>query len=259
MERCNVMLKKEMAKKTVLVTGDVTIDHNIYHGKRATPDSKECQGTMVIESPGGAYLLYKIISGVSKAADLKTEEETIKYSVQFGLDSGCFKELPAHRHSYAFWGLCPEEAGSKEMVWRVVDPMGYGSKGNENHSFQPEINEEAGTGHNVIVIDDGGLGFRSSTSKDVWPMAIREENVDATDWVVLKMSSPVSQGDLWRTLSNKFMEKLVVIVSIDDIRCEEVAVNKGLSWEYSTQNLISELKLNPIVHNLMKCRHLIIN
>jgi hypothetical protein len=55
----------------------------------------------------GANLLYKIISEVSKGADLKTEEETIKCSVQFSLDSGCFKELPAHLYSYAFLGRCP--------------------------------------------------------------------------------------------------------------------------------------------------------
>ncbi|KHE91959.1 MAG: AAA family ATPase [Candidatus Scalindua rubra] len=248
-----------MEKKTVLVTGDVIIDHNIYQGKRVTPDSKERLGTMVVESPGGTNLLYRIISEVSKEVDSNTGDETCRYSVQFGLDSACFKELPAHQNAYALWGLCPEEAGSSEIVWRVVDPMGYGGKESEDRSFQPEIKKDAETGHNVVVIDDGGLGFRSNTSKEAWPLAIREENVNALDWVVLKMSSPVSQGDLWRLLSNKFMEKLVVIVSIDDIRCEEVAVNKGLSWEDSIQSLIFGLNSNTAVRNLMKCRHLVIN
>lgn len=40
------------------------------------------------------------------------------------------------------------------MVWRVVSPMGYGSKENGNNGFQSDTNKEAGTEHNVIVIDD---------------------------------------------------------------------------------------------------------
>ncbi len=253
------MTNKEMEQKTVLVTGDVIIDHNIYQGKRTTPDSKESQGTTVGKNPGGAKLLYRIINEVSKEVDSNTGEETSRYSVQFGLDSACFKKLPAHRNAYALWGLCPEEAGSSEMVWRVVDPMGYGGKESEGSGFHSEVNKEAGAEQNIIVIDDGGLGFRSNTSKDAWPLAIREGNVNAVDWVVLKMSSPVSRGDLWRTLSKEFVDKLVVIVSVDDIRCEEVAVRKGLSWEDSIQSLIFGLNSNMAVRNLMKCRHLVIN
>ena len=253
------MIKEEMIKKTVLITGDVTIDHNIYQGKRDTPDSKEFQGTMVIDSPGGARLLFEMINEVSKTANKKDKEKIVEYTVQFGLDSGSFKDLPATLHSYAFWSLCPIETGYEEMVWRVVKPMGYGSKDNENHSFRPKISKEAGTESSVIVIDDGGFGFRSSTSKDAWPIAIKEENVNTLDWVALKMSSPVARGDLWRALSKNFMEKLIVVISIDDIRLEEVVVTKGLSWERSAQDLISELMFNARISDLTKCRHLIIN
>lgn len=247
-----------MAKK-IVVAGDVIIDHNIYQGQRFCPDSKASHGTMVIDSPGGARLLYEIINELSKAA--KAEVNTIgEYSVEFGINMDTIKDIPPHLHSYAVWSPCPTEKDPKETVWRMVQPLGYGNK-EEGHpySYQPNLSKQGVAGSDVIVLDDGALGFRFSTAKDAWLEAIRKGTADAIDWVVLKMSSPVAQGDLWRKLSKEFLEKLVVIISIGDIRNEEVMVTKGLSWERTAQDLLSELTFNARIRDLKKCRHLIIN
>jgi hypothetical protein len=79
------MAKKNSVKgaKRVLVTGDVIIDHHIYQGKREAPCIKTSPGTMVVESPGGARLLYEIIKKTSeltkdsiKKAEVEVEEKS---------------------------------------------------------------------------------------------------------------------------------------------------------------------------------------
>ena len=73
------------------------------------------------------------------------------------------------------------------------------------------------------------------------------------------MSGPVAQGDLFREVSDKFKDRLIIVVSINDIRREEVGITKGLSWERTAQDLLLGLKFNPRMRNLTKCRHLIIS
>lgn len=248
------MKEDSSSNKTVLVTGDVIADHNIYKGWRNVPDSKALQGTMIIDSPGGARLLHDVVVAVSQVAGKKKQAE---YDVQFGLDT--YGACPTKLHSYAVWAPCRVEGGSKEMVWRLVEPMGYGSVEAEVNMCELRLCKAVDPSANVIVLDDAALGFRFNTAKDAWPRVVRDGVIDAPDWVVLKMSNPVARGDLWMQLRDKFSEKLVLIVSVNDIRREEVSVTKGLSWENTVQGLISELKFNSRIRDLMKCRHLIIN
>ena len=65
-------------KKKILVTGDVIIDHHIYQGGRATPGSHEPQGTLIVESMGGALLLYDIIARVSELAEERLKNSSGK-------------------------------------------------------------------------------------------------------------------------------------------------------------------------------------
>jgi len=111
---------------------------------------------------------------------------------------------------------------------------------------------------NILVLDDASLGFRFATSRLAWPEVIQKEKSHNIDWVILKMSSPVASGDLFRLLSKKFRRKLVLVVSIGDLRREEVGITKGLSWERTAQELLSGLHLNARIKNLLNCRHLII-
>jgi hypothetical protein len=141
----------------------------------------------------------------------------------------------------------------------MTQPLGYGGKERQSDSCQTILPIAESTAPNIIVIDDGALGFRFCTNDHIWPQAIRKGKSDILDWIVYKMSSPVAQGDLWRTVSHNFREKLVLIVSIGDLRHEEVGITKELSWECTVQELLTELRFNTSIRDLMKNRHLIIN
>ncbi len=302
------MKKNKKATKTILVTGDVVIDHNIYQGSRSTPDALNQLGTMVIRREGGAKLLYEIICG-DKAIDQEVEykkqkkreteidkavkeaeengekvDEAIKKAekviekevenvqikareeakkefsqpAEFGLDVDLDK-LPLHLQSYAVWKPFQTEEDSRETVWKMIQPMGYGNNDGNSFQYKSRSFTKKHPKPGIIVLDDGALGFRFEVAKDAWPSAIRKKNIKDVDWVVLKMSNPVAEGDLWRILSGKFAGKLVVIISANDLRREEVKITNGLSWERTALDLVSELKFNARIRDLLKCKHLIIN
>lgn len=280
----------------VLVTGDVVIDHHIYKGKRdaphvkETPGTEQTPGTMVIDSPGGAILLYEIINKVAeytkssiKKADAEVEEakkannkdaekkalekkeNLVEYSVQPGLKRDSNLNLSADHHSYAVWNSClkkeisrEKEDTAKEYVWRMTEPMGYGGKTATIDTCQALHLDSTGITPDIIVLDDGALGFRFCTHEKAWPEVIHKGS-DNLKWVILKTSSPIVQGDLWRKVSKTYKEKLVVIVSINDLRREEAGITRGLSWERTVQELLSELTFNASIRDLLECRHLIIS
>jgi len=252
--------KKSTTIKSILATGDVLYDCNIYEGKRATPGSTDSRGTKVIYSRGGAGLLYDIIKELIKRKNVGGNIEASQYVVNFDLDLKKVNKRNTYRHSFAFWYPCPKEAGSKKYVWRMTQPLGYGDLCKDQCKCQINKSSERHVDPQILVIDDGALGFRSEKNDSFWPLAISGKTEETPEWVILKMSGPVAQGDLFRKiLDKKFKDRLIIVVSINDIRREEVGITKGLSWERTAQDLLLGLKFNPRMRNLKKCRHLIIS
>ena len=82
----------------------------------------------------------------------------------------------------------------------------------------------------ILVLDDGGLGFRKA--KTCWPDFLREnERPPQVEWVVLKMSRPLAQRAIYGSnlMHESWRERLIVIVSADQLRNEGLLVAGGLS------------------------------
>ncbi|MFZ1036715.1 MAG: RyR domain-containing protein [Smithella sp.] len=243
-------------KKIIAVTGDVIVDHHIYKGRRDAPSVKEVPGTMVIKSNGGAMLLHKILA---ICADRAKTENKAEYSVHLGLDTDKISQLSADHHSYAVWNPCLKDDKSTNYVWRMTEPMGYGGITAGNKTCQALPPASSYLTPDVLIIDDGAIGFRHCAKDTPWSELLCKKKGNKPAWVVLKMSSPVAQGDLWRKVSARYGRKLVVIALIDDLRQEEVGITRRLSWERTVYELLSELQFNASIRELTKCGHLIIS
>ena len=111
----------------------------------------------------------------------------------------------------------------------------------------------------MLVIDDGGLGFRWETASKCWPPFLKsKDDASQLDWIILKMSRPLARGDLWRELAARWGRRLIVLVSGNDLRREDVRVGRGLSWESTVDDLVEEIRTNPAVQALQWCHHLVI-
>ncbi len=248
-------------KPTILVTGDVVLDHNLYSGKRNTPDSSATCGMKYTLQPGGAMLTYGILKALNTPPSTDPPKETSdSWDVSFGLKEMTPDDLKGWPANFTTGAVWDQYDGQKknESVWRLSKNLGYGSSIKSQYPATPaqELNSLTPS---IMLIDDGGMGFRLQTSSGCWPSVLTSKDIDQQlQWIILKMSSPLARGDLWRLLVSQWSEKLVVIVAADDLRSEDVRVTRGLSWESTVDDLVDEIQSNPALSGLQACRHLVV-
>jgi len=247
-----------MIKRKILITGDTIIDHHVFKGKIDYPGGGSGIGTQIIEAKGGASLLRELVCHVCSS------EESIQ--VQFQGDS------ESENNAYAIWSPCSSyrnndpdhnsKSDRKEKRWRVTELLGYGSNPDTINNGNSK-NDNSGLNNlnsswDLVVFDDGALGYR--TKRKNWPDFLLDEDSRVKPWVIVKMSHPVGQGDLWATLgSGDLREKIILIVNADDLRRDEVMISSGRSWEQTVQDLLAEIELNPHLNFFNQCRHVIVH
>ena len=70
----------------------------------------------------------------------------------------------------------------------------------------------------LVVLDDADLGFRSED--DLWPAALKK--VGDRPWLLVKKSRPVAQGEVWEHLSAHQADRLIAVMTVNDLRLTEV-------------------------------------
>jgi hypothetical protein len=232
----------------ILVTGDVVLDHNIYEGTRLTPDDLESRGSQYHEMPGGALLTYELLKHL--AGD----------RVHFGLaqtSTEALRKWPQQFHTRATWRLVANGKEPKDgKHWALSQQMGYGD--NEPKPYPASLAPGSSEPPAILVLDDAGLGFREAAR--CWPVYLkRDARPDELEWVILKMSRPLGTGGLWNNLkTDQWRDRLVLIVSADQLRSEGLRVAGGLSWETTAIDIVRELASNADLRPLTECRHLIV-
>ncbi len=229
----------------ILVTGDVVLDHNIYAGQRLTPVSAAIPGAWFDEQPGGAMLTYGLLQQLAPG------------QVAFGLGNVSVPELMTWPPRFHFGALWEPVDGA----WRLSGkPLGYGALVANQHEYPglPAAGLDT-MDPRILVIDDGALGFRHRTASSGWPKMLRSpQSPGNLEWIILKMSRPVARGDLWRDLAAHWKDKLIVMVSADNLRAEDARISRGLSWESTVDDIVDEIRSNPALRGLRACRHLIV-
>ena len=189
--------------KQVLGTGDVSVDHHIYKGIRSYPMAPEKLGSTIQSSTGGFFLLYDLLSAISK------QSSSPEFGVSAGIERPRIEDVAAVNHGYASWK--PYKRGKDKSVWCVDELLGYGP-GDPLAGNSLKTTAENNLIPEVLVIDDAALGFRFQ--KELWPACIQpalEKSKNNLEWIVLKMSYPVMQGDLWGHLSKSYADNRVIL------------------------------------------------
>ncbi|MCX6901622.1 MAG: hypothetical protein NT105_23325 [Verrucomicrobia bacterium] len=270
-----------MKNAHILTTGDVVRDIATYQGDAVFPTQPGKIRPHFTDRLGGAKQLHEFI-----------EAAVGKKQAVFGLDEMTPAE-PNRTHPavHTLWEPCagglkeehedvPKNQRPKD-VWRVAKPLGYALLDSQHGEPPLKRSTAAQECPSVLVIDDASLGFRTVRATDRWPLGVlpgKTGEKDAKgeaikfpqpDWIVLKMSNPIAQGDLWRELSCPAValpsacgqrRNLVVITSADELRRAGAAVSRGYSWERTLTELCAELQHHPGFRPLLdRSRHLIVN
>jgi hypothetical protein len=244
----------------ILVTGDVVLDHNIYTGSRSTPDSDASLGMQHRRQAGGATLTYGLLEAMEAAGAPATEAGQPSKNLLFGLNEMTAESLHTWPSDFQVGAVWDAYEGLKngQQQWRVSKTLGYGKRTFSAFPATPAPGL-AEAKPQLVVIDDGGLGFRLKTADKCWPPFLKSASTaPELQWIILKLSRPLARGDLWRVLAEKWRKRLIVVVSADNLRSEDIRVSRGLSWESSVDDLIEEIKSNPTISELKSCRHLVV-
>ena len=255
---------------SILVTGDFAADHNIY-----LPELCDEEGRGGLESRyrcmlGGAVIVYNLLREFAEQLPNKnTNDQTPSITVAF--DGKADEKKPTSNPAAAVWH--PKPGGDvvkqeKAEVWRLERSLALGkTDGFSEPPRIPDTNNDFES--DILVVEDDAGQFRYKLDPASWPCVFDKWDKDSkkTDadlakpsWVVLKMTGPVCQGDLWWQLTSEHgpWDRLVVVMPISDLRREDVRISQGISWERTAEDIVRELKNNPVLTGLRKVKHVII-
>lgn len=250
--------------KTIIVAGDVTMDWNLAHTPGGSGEDISGSTVWNDEDRTRAYCAR------GGAAQLADAVEAIASDLSGGGLGGYQVRQPSSpqapvcsndgrfHHSYAIWSLFPyERRPAQRSVWRVSRFLGF------DRAVEPVTSaveawkkvEKDDPDAAVVVIDDADLGYRDNPK--LWPKALTAK--DKKPWVVVKMSRPIVKGSLWDHLFLNHSDRLIVVMTIGDLRRTESRVSRGLSWERTAQELAWETTYNPRINALSGCAHVVVS
>lgn len=240
---------------TVVVSGDVTVDWNLAREPLRAPDDHAAVARATWQR-GGASLLADLVQAVG-SADRERTAPVVVLEVEAPAEP-----IPPGRselnHSYALWERTARSSGdSKRTVWRSTGFLGV-DRARSDSAVRAEWHRlaDALLDADVIVLDDAALGFRDLSSLDLWRSVFAQER---RPWVVLKQARPVAEGPLWEHLVATAPDRLVAVLTVDDLRGREVQVSRDLSWERTAQDLVWEIVHKPKVSALSRIANTVVS
>lgn len=245
------------APRRVVVAGDVTIDWHLARTRRLLDGSTSWNAEARAETyrdVGGAGMLARLIDEVGTTlGDSGVAVELFGPPVA---TAPILPDDPRFHHEYAIWAQFPSRSGDRDRtIWRVEQFLGLNLARTRDETVEAPAQEAGPADADLVVIDDSNLGFRDCPAQ--WPPSL--ESKASSPWVVLKMVGPVADGALWRQLLNGHAQRLIVVMTLDDLRLSEVKISRELSWERAADDLARELVHHPAVNGLVRCAHVVVS
>ena len=242
--------------QTIVVAGDVTIDWLQWRVEEQDPEDEHGQkrpnwelhtGTAMAPLRGGALLLADLVAAATDLPVLAPE-------------MGELHNIPPREvlHSNVLVAKFPhtlKESQRKEdkakQVFRVKEYLGYCGPGTDRDRLKVQGDDPDA---DLVILDDVGNGFRDH--EKLWPVAIKTQG--KRPLVILKVSRPLMSGELWNRLTRDHADRLIVVISADDLRAHEVNISRSLSWERTATDFFWQMAANRSLNPLNACRYLIV-
>ncbi|ACL16036.1 RyR domain-containing protein [Methanosphaerula palustris] len=226
----------------IVVAGDIALDWLQVDSPLREDDPlnwRKYPGYRWHQFPGGALLVAQML-----VAAIDDPVHTYNLGDLMGSTSATVL------HSLARVGTDPDRKDS--TVLRVQQYLGYSGPA-DGTGVIPELNDDPEDA-TIVVLDDAGNGFRDQET--AWPSIIR--NSESRPFVVLKMGHPLAKGKLWDLLLNDHADRLIVVISANDLRTLGANISRRLSWERTVTDLAWQIAYNPALRPLTAVATLVI-
>jgi len=240
------VIKLQNKKINIVVTGDVAINLLQWKTYDSNPGEYSWQSYQQVHSItklGKDFLLSKLIG-------LATESNVLSPKLECecnGLNNeGIISQVEL--------GLFPVTAdvNEKEEVYRIKEFLGFSGPSSGTPKLYPIENDNVDA--DIVILDDENNGF--SNFEEFWPLAIKSHEKHPI--IIYKTNNLVESNNLWNHIEQYHLKNTIVVINADDLRAKGVNVSKGLSWERTALDFVWQMKYNPNLSSLAKCKHLIV-
>jgi len=140
--------------------------------------------------------------------------------------------------TFSVWDWFPRKDGDERCAWRMREFLGL-QPGEERRAAA--TNPECASAPSCLVIDDTNLGFRRQPES--WPGWLRgQERLRRPTQIILKMTNPLTGGELWRHLAHGYADVLTVYFLLGDFRKEDARIGQSLSWEQISTDIVQAVR-----------------
>ncbi|HEX2059381.1 MAG TPA: hypothetical protein VHK90_01440, partial [Thermoanaerobaculia bacterium] len=227
------MASKKKNKPVAVVAGDVMIDWNLAVDRDrvvAVRSWAEAGNVRGVPQRGGAWLLEDLVR------HLDAEH---MYDV---------RGIPDHDDVHQTYTVTRR---ASDGVLRIHEFVGV----QHREKMPPRLVANDDPAAAIVALLDSDLDFDST--REAWPKAIVEKK--RNPWVVLKTSVPDFRQELWSHLVDEHADRLIVVMTVEDLRRKEMRLIRRLSWERTAQDLVTELQKSAALQALRRCRHLVVS
>jgi hypothetical protein len=262
----NPSTPKPAAEMRVVVTGDIVMDWNLINAGKPKGEMKGFRTLDYMKmcwQRGGAALVADLIEHVIETLH---EKKLGRFKLH-QTDTPRAQILPGDKNfiqDFALWEPVKEK---ETLVWRVKESMGYNYSSQEAfkpQSWQEIVDDAVDAG--LVIIDDADLGFRDH--RELWPQALTAPG--RKPWILCKCAVPIKSSSkdakgnavtdvaVWEQLLKDHADRMVLVISANELRRADVQISQELSWERTAQDLFWDLLYNLRINLLSRCAHVII-
>jgi hypothetical protein len=250
------MSKKNNEKKRqkIIVVGDVSVDRVLLHLSEKTPRGKENinlnwqneKKSDLFVLPGGALLIKTMMDFIaSKTSNVEITSYTVK-------------ELENLSNEKIIHSLAEGKIFSSKKdfgdVYHINSFFGYSGPAKGNPEYY-SISTSDLMDWDIIIIDDAGNGFRDAES--AWIDILKEAKKNSI--IIYKMCWPLATGRLWKEITKEtYVNRLILIISANDLREEGVNISRKLSWERTIIDFLTKISTYKNYAELEKCPHILV-
>lgn len=268
--------------KRIVVTGDLILDYHLVRPTqpRLTLGSQldPTRSTGFHLTYGGAWLLSAIVRAA--CSDLPTGHVEIEYPAYESV-SEINANGTALARGYDVFSPHMKEIGKENtkrdnLVWRVETFFGCQHPtpfSAENRTPDPVTKRdyliekkqrltkyEGGTEDiDILVLSDDNLGFRDNFGQpkcDFWKYLLQRLKPDGK--IVMKVSSRLCEGELWKELIANYAHQLTVVVDATMLRSREIVLSNGLSWDRNIKELNHEFQKGKSKSDVAKAARIVV-
>jgi hypothetical protein len=228
--------------KRIFLLSDQVIHWNIVPGADRKNVYLEHWGNRSIEK------FMNCINAYFKVVDLPIDWSLLDNGMDIQESADLNPATAAHNHVFATWQPFSE---GKNKVWRIDEIAHVG----QSTAIEPKptlLGELANA--DLLLVQDWGMKIH-----DIEILNLEDKLRDK--WVIYRPFPPMFTGKLWHSIRHSLDKRGMIVLRASDLRMLDVSISKGLSWEQTIQDLITEIycKRNLSLHTLQTAAYVIIS